>query len=86
MSNQERFITIGELEKIFNIFSNSIDCKSLCKMQWNLKKKVSNLIKTNQWLWCWEQTWFNIIDTLHAISINQNIFYERIIITWETCH
>ena len=50
------------------------------------EKKVSNLIKTNQWLWCWEQTWFNIIDTLHAISINQNIFYERIIITWETCH
>jgi hypothetical protein len=50
------------------------------------EKKISNLIKTNQWLWCWEQTWIDIIDTLYVISINQNIFYERIIITWETCH
>jgi len=21
----------------------------------------------NQWLWCWEQTWFNRVDTLHTI-------------------
>jgi hypothetical protein len=37
------FITLGELEKIFYLFSNSIDYKSLHKVKWDLKR-VSNLI------------------------------------------
>jgi hypothetical protein len=43
LSYQERIITLDELEKIFHMFSNSIDCKSLHKVEWDLKK-VSNLI------------------------------------------
>jgi hypothetical protein len=32
------------------------------KLEWDLKR-VSN----NQWLKCWEQTWFDRVDTLHAM-------------------
>jgi hypothetical protein len=60
------FITLGELEKIFYLFSNSIDYKSLHKVKWGFEKSFKSYLK-NQWLWCWEQTWFGRVDTLHAI-------------------
>ena len=41
---KRRHITLGELEKIFYSFSISINCKSLCKVKWNLKR-VSNFIR-----------------------------------------
>jgi len=31
-------MTLDELEKIFYMFSNNIDCKSLCKVKWDFKK------------------------------------------------
>jgi hypothetical protein len=30
------------------------------------EKSFKSYLK-NQWLWCWEQTWFDRVDTLHAI-------------------
>jgi hypothetical protein len=44
LSNQEIIHYLGELEKMFNLFSNSINCKSLYKMEWDLKK-ISNFIQ-----------------------------------------
>jgi hypothetical protein len=38
------FITLSELRKMFHMFSNSSDCKSLRKVEWDLKR-VSNLIQ-----------------------------------------
>jgi hypothetical protein len=38
------FITLSELEKIFYLFSNSIDCKSLDNIEWDLKI-VSNVFQ-----------------------------------------
>ena len=35
----------------------------------------------NQWLLYREQTWFNMINILHALILNQNIIDERILIT-----
>ena len=35
----------------------------------------------DQWLWCREQTWFNMVDIQHALMLNQNIIDERILIT-----
>jgi hypothetical protein len=42
--NQESIHILGELKKMFHPFSNSINCKSLHKMEWNLKR-ISNLIQ-----------------------------------------
>jgi hypothetical protein len=35
----------------------------------------------DKWLLCKEQTWFNIVDMLHALMLNQNIIDEMILIT-----
>ena len=35
----------------------------------------------DQWLLYREQTWFNMIDILHALMLNQNNIHERILIT-----
>ena len=34
----------------------------------------------DQWLLCREQAWFNMIDILHALILNQNIIDEMILI------
>jgi hypothetical protein len=38
------FITVGKLRKMFHLFSNGIDYKSLHKVEWDLKT-ISNLIQ-----------------------------------------
>jgi len=38
-------------------------------------KRVSNLIKKNQWLWCWEQTWYNIVDTFNTIMSKSKYYW-----------
>jgi hypothetical protein len=32
----------------------------------------------DQWLWCREQTWFNMTDILHALMLNRNIIDKMI--------
>jgi len=74
------FITLDELEKIFNILSNSINWEILsqCGMRFeNSFKSYSNY----QWLLCREQTWFNMADILNVLILNQDIIDERILIT-----
>jgi hypothetical protein len=39
----------------------------------------------NNWLWCWEQTWFDKASK-NWWSINQNILHKWIIITLKTGH
>ena len=34
----------------------------------------------NQWLWCWEHTWFDRVNTLHAV-MSKSKHDEGIIIT-----
>ena len=31
----------------------------------------------DQWILCREQTWFNMVDILHALMLNQNIINEK---------
>jgi hypothetical protein len=41
----------------------------------------------NQWLWCWEQIWFDVVDTLNAImSKSEHCWWRDNNYTWETCH
>jgi len=65
---------------MFNLFSNSIDWEIFGQggMRFeNSFKSYSN----DQWLLCREQTWFNMVDILHALMLNQNIIDERILMT-----
>ena len=39
------FITLDELKKMSHLFSNSINCKFLYKMEWDLKR-ILNFIKS----------------------------------------
>jgi hypothetical protein len=56
---------LSNQEMIYHPKWINIDCKSFHKVEWDLKR-VSNLIQIiNDW--CWEQTWFDKVDTLHAI-------------------
>jgi hypothetical protein len=41
---KRELITLGELGKMFHMFWNNTDCKSLRKVEWDLKI-VSNLIQ-----------------------------------------
>ena len=36
LSNKKRFIIFGELRKMFHLIFNSIDCKSLHQVEWDL--------------------------------------------------
>jgi hypothetical protein len=60
------------------MLSNSIDCIAQGEMRF--KKKIKSY-SNNQWLWYWEQTWFDKVDTLHTIYLNQDIVDEEITIT-----
>jgi hypothetical protein len=62
------FITLGELEKMFHLFSNSIDWEILSQDEMRFEKSFkSNL--NDQWLLCRKQTWFNMADILHALML-----------------
>jgi hypothetical protein len=48
------------------MFKNSIDCKLLRMVEWDLKKMFKSYLK-NQWIWCWEQIWLHIVEIFHVI-------------------
>jgi len=50
------FITLGELGKIFNILSNSIDWEILDQGGMRFEKSFKSY-SNDQWLLCREQTW-----------------------------
>jgi hypothetical protein len=31
----------------------------------------------NQWLWSWKQTWFDIVDALHALMSKSEYYWWR---------
>jgi hypothetical protein len=76
------FITLSELEKIFYLFSNSIDWDIIGQsdIRFEIEKSFKSYL-SDQWLLCREQTWFNMIDILHDLILNQNIIDEMILIT-----
>ena len=74
------FITLSELEKIFYLFSNSIDWEIVDQDRMRFKNSFKSY-SNDQWLLCWEQTWFNMIDILYDLMLNQNIIDEMILIT-----
>jgi len=43
------FITLDELQKMFHIFSNNINYKSLRKMEWDLKRVLNLIQKINDY-------------------------------------
>ena len=74
------FITLGELEKIFHLFSNSIEWEIISQGGMRFEKGFKSY-SNYQWILCKEQTWFNMADILHALTLNQNIIDERILNT-----
>ena len=44
-------------------------------------KKSFKSYSNDQWLLCKEQTWFDMIDILYVLMLNQNIVDETILIT-----
>jgi hypothetical protein len=62
------FITPGELEKMFHLFSNSIDWEILSQDEIRFEKSFKSN-SNDQWLLCREQTWFNMADILHALML-----------------
>jgi len=72
------FITLGELRKMFHLFSNSIDLVGQGGMR--LEKSFKSH-SNDQWLLYREQTWFNMEYILYALMLNQNIIDENILIT-----
>jgi hypothetical protein len=65
---------------MFNLFSNSIDWEIFGQGGMRFEKNFKSY-SNDQWLLCREQTWFNMVDILHALMLNQNIIDERILMT-----
>jgi hypothetical protein len=74
------FIIIDELRKMSHLFSNNIDWEILGQEGMRFEKSFKSY-SNDQWLWCREQTWFNMVDIQHALMLNKNIIDERILIT-----
>jgi hypothetical protein len=73
-------MTLDELRKIFHLFSNTIDWEILGQDGMRFENGFK-FYSNDQWLLCWEQTWFNITNIIHALMLNQNIIDEMILIT-----
>jgi len=71
---------LDEFEKIFHLFSNSIDWEIIDQDEMRFEKGFKSY-SNDQWLLCKEQTWFNMTNILHVLMLNQNIIDERILIT-----
>jgi hypothetical protein len=41
-------------------------------------EKIFKSYSNDQWLLCREQTWFNMVDILHALILNKKIIDEMI--------
>jgi hypothetical protein len=67
------------------MFSNSTDWEILAQDGMRFAKRFKSY-SNDQWLFCREQTWFNMIDILHALMLNQSIIDERILITLRNSH
>jgi hypothetical protein len=66
---------LGELGKKFHMFLNSFDYKFWCTVEWDLLR-VSNLIQRINDYSVNKKTWFNIVDTLQLLCLNQKIVNE----------
>jgi CRISPR/Cas system-associated protein endoribonuclease Cas2 len=74
------FITLGELEIFFSIYSQIVfDWEILGQSEMRFEKSFKSY-SNDQWLLCREQTWFNMAGILHALILNQNIIDEMILI------
>ena len=76
---KKKFITLDELRKIFNIFSNSIDWEIMGQDEMRFEILYKYYLNY-QWLLCKEQTRFNITNILYVLKLNQNIIDEMILI------
>jgi hypothetical protein len=65
------FITLGELEKMFYLFLNSINWEILGQCEIRFEKSFKSY-SNDQWLLCRKQTWFNMTDILHALITLKN--------------
>jgi len=70
------FIILSELEKIFDLFSNSIDREIIMQGRMIFQKTFKYYLK-NKWLWCWEQIWFDKGDTLHVQMFKSGHYWWR---------
>ena len=66
------FIILGELKKMFHMFSNRIDYEIFGQGEMRFKKSF-NSYWNYQWLLYKEQTWFYMTDILSALMLNWNI-------------
>ena len=73
-------MTLGELRKMFYLFSNNINWEILGQSGMRFENSFK-FDSNDQWLLCSEQTWFNMADILRALMLNQNIIDEKILIT-----
>jgi hypothetical protein len=80
LSDQERLITLGKLNEIFHLFSNSIDRKIIGQSGMRFEKSLKSY-SNDQWLLCKEQAWFNMTNILYFLMLNHNIIDENILIT-----
>jgi hypothetical protein len=78
--SKEDFITLCELEKMFHLFSNSIDWEILGQGGMRFKKGFKSY-SNDQLLLCREWTWFNIANMFHALMLNKNISDKMVLIT-----
>jgi len=74
------FIILGELGKIFHLFSNSIDWEIIGQGGMRFEKNFKSY-SNNQLLLYKKQIWFNMTDIQHALMLNWNIIDKMILIT-----
>ena len=70
------FITHGELEKIFHLFSNSFDGEILGQNGMRFEKSFKSYLY-DHWLLCKDQTWFDMAYILYALMLNKNIIDKK---------
>ena len=60
---------------MFHLLSNSIDWEIICQGGMRFEKSFKSY-SNDQWLLCREQIWFNMVDILHTLMLNQNIMMK----------
>ena len=66
----KKFITVGELEKMLYLISNCIDWDILGQEEMKFQKSFK-FYSNDQWLLHREQTWFNMVNILYTLMLNQ---------------
>jgi hypothetical protein len=77
---REDFITLCEIEKMFHLFSNSINWEIFGQGGMRFKKGFKSY-SNDQLLLCRESTWFNMANMLLALMLNKNISDKMVLIT-----